>query len=173
MEEALELPVGKISLEKRRLVIISRDDSAKEGKFTVKTKDSREVPICPELAALLQQHLDPASELVIPAGSIVKKNVWRDFQVIAKRAGVKAYAKPIHTLRKSCITDWASEFPPHVVMAWAGHSDLRTTQKFYSKVQESDFERATGMGAKGASASAKQAEASQIDEAGNILPFAS
>lgn len=74
----------------------------------------------------------------------MKKNVWRDFQVIAKRAGVKSYAKPIHSLRKSRITDWAGKHPPHVVMAWAGHSDLRTTLKYYSKVQESDFEKATG-----------------------------
>lgn len=56
LEEALELPVRKINLETRRLTVISRDESAEEGEFTVKTKDARDVPICPELAALLQHN---------------------------------------------------------------------------------------------------------------------
>lgn len=145
LEEALELPVRHIDWTTRRLTVISRDDSAAEGEFTVKDKDRRVVPISQELFAFLKQYLDPASELVVPRGGVLYKNVWRDFQVIAKRADIVSYHKPIHSLRKSCITDWAKSHPTHVVMVWAGHADIRTTQKYYLQVQESDYEKAAGL----------------------------
>jgi integrase len=147
LEEALEMPTRKIDRTKRRLTVISRDASASEGGFTVKDKDSRVVPICPELFTLLEELRDPKSELVIPPGGVIFKNVWRDFQVLAKRAGVNAYSKPFHSLRKSCITDWASRFPAHVVKEWAGHQDIRTTLKYYLKVSESEYDKAAGLGA--------------------------
>ena len=52
------------------------------------------------------------------------------------------YAKPLHTLRKSCITDWAKHFSAHVVKQWAGHSDLNTTDRYYLQVSEAEYERA-------------------------------
>ncbi len=55
---------------------------------------------------------------------------------------VFSYHKPLHTLRKSCITDWAGQYPMHVVKEWAGHANIATTQQFYLKVQDSDYERA-------------------------------
>ena len=75
----------------------------------------------------------------------VLRNVWRDFQVLAKRAKVKPYSKPLHSLRKSCITDWAAKFPAHVVKEWAGHADIRTTLKYYLKVSESEYDKAAGL----------------------------
>jgi integrase len=147
LEEALELPWRKIDWKKRRLTVISRDESAAEGGFTVKDKDARVVPICPELFALLEAAYDPQAELVIPPGGVVYQNVWRDFQVVAKRAGVAPYSKPLHSLRKSCVTDWAARFPAHVVKEWAGHADIRTTLKYYLKVSESEYDRAAGLGA--------------------------
>ncbi len=145
LEEALELPWRKIDWNKRRLTVISRHDSAVEGEFTVKDKDARVVPICPELLALLESAYDPDAELVIPPGEVVYKNVWRDFQVVARRAGVASYSKPLHSLRKSCITDWAARFPAHVVQEWAGHGDIRTTLKYYLKVSESEYDKAAGL----------------------------
>jgi hypothetical protein len=61
---------------------------------------------------------------------------------------VVRYAKPIYTLRKNCITDWAAVHPAHVVQAWAGHSDYRTTMRYYLKVSDGDFDRATGLAQK-------------------------
>jgi hypothetical protein len=72
----------------------------------------------------------------------VYQNVWRDFQVIAARAKVPTYPKPIHSLRKSCITDRSSRFLAHVVKEWAGHADIRTTLKYYLKVSEAEYEKA-------------------------------
>jgi integrase len=145
LEEALELPRRKVDWQNRRLVVISRDCSAAEGQFTPKDRESRVVPICPQLYALLRDAFDPESELVIPAGGVVYKNVWRDFGVIAKRAGVPRYSNPIHSLRKSCITDWAKNHPMHVVQEWAGHEDIKTTRNFYLKVSESEYLKAAGL----------------------------
>lgn len=63
----------------------------------------------------------------IPSNSINVRNLWQDFRVMCKAAGVPRYAKPIHSLRKSCIRDWADRHPAHVVKDWAGHSNLNTT----------------------------------------------
>jgi hypothetical protein len=110
LEEALELPKRKADLQKRRLTVISRNDRSEEGGFTVKDKDSHVVPIGPELYSLLRDAFDSDAELVIPPGGVTYQNVWRDFQVIAKRAGVTPYSQPMHSLRKSCITEWAVRF---------------------------------------------------------------
>ncbi len=136
LEEALELPGSKIDLQERRLTVISRED------FTVKDKDARTIPIIPELHEFLKNHGVPGSGLAIPKDAISRRNVWRDFRVLCKRAKVTPYAKPFHALRKSCLTDWAARFPAHVVKEWAGHADIRTTLKYYLKVSEGDYRRA-------------------------------
>ena len=75
-------------------------------------------------------------------GSIKVKNASRDFTALCRRAGVSRYAKPFHTLRKTCLTDWAMRFPAHVVAAWAGHASIETTREYYLQVSESEYERA-------------------------------
>ena len=111
------------------MTIIARED------WRPKDKDPRIVPICPELQTLLleaYESADDGRELVIPKTNM--NNLWWDMQVLFKRAGVQPYAKPFHTLRKSCITDWAARFPQHVVSEWAGHSDIQTTNEYYLQV---------------------------------------
>jgi len=139
LEEALELPGSKIDLESRRLTVISRED------FTVKDKDARTIPIVPELHEFLKERGVPESGLAIPRELVSRRNVWRDFRVLCKRAEVTPYAKPFHALRKSCITDWAARFPAHVVKEWAGHADIRTTLKYYLKVSDGDYRKAAGL----------------------------
>jgi integrase len=137
--EALNLRWRNIDWANNRLRVISQDD------WDVKDKDARIVPICPELHQLLLAAFDQAAEgeeRVIPVGGISIKNFSRDFGFLCKRAGVDRYAKPLHTLRKSCITDWAQHFPAHVVKQWAGHSDLDTTDRYYLQVSEAEYERA-------------------------------
>ncbi len=137
--EALNLPWDKIDWSASRLEIISRED------WDVKDKQSRIVPVCPELRELLLTAFEGANEgepRVIPAEGINVRNIWRDFGVLCKRAGVPRYSKPIHSLRKSCIRDWAARHPAHVVKEWAGHSDLNTTDRYYLQVPESEYVRA-------------------------------
>ena len=100
--------------------------------------------MCPELQAALMDAYESA-----PQGQervlydVYDENLTRDVKAAVRRAGVHEYSKPLHTLRKSCITDWAARYPMHVVKEWAGHANIATTQQFYLKVLDSDYERAS------------------------------
>ena len=67
-------------------------------------------------------------------------NALRRFKTICRQAGVGPYT--IHDLRRSCITNWATELPIHVVQQLAGHSDIKTTQQFYLSVRPEDIDKA-------------------------------
>jgi integrase len=67
-------------------------------------------------------------------------NVDRKFRALRTKAGVAHCT--LHDLRRSCITNWACELPAHVVQKLAGHSDIKTTQKYYLIVRQEDLERA-------------------------------
>ena len=65
-------------------------------------------------------------------------NVGRDFKVHAKRAGIEFTAKfTVYTFRKTCAQNWADRLPANVVKFYLGHSDMNTTNKFYSIVDQS------------------------------------
>jgi len=64
---------------------------------------------------------------------IKRQNTWRDFQVIRHRAGVPPCS--MKDLRKSYCTNLSAKIPIHVVQELAGHSDIRTTRRYYLKVQ--------------------------------------
>lgn len=64
-------------------------------------------------------------------------NVPREFKRHLKRAGITPNGTlSIHTLRKSCIQNWANELPINVTKELAGHSSIVTTQKYYLQVDE-------------------------------------
>jgi len=62
-----------------------------------------------------------------------RKNTWRDFDAI--RRGVKLPPCSIHDLRRSFCTNLSRVMPMHVVQELAGHSDIRTTRRYYVSVQ--------------------------------------
>lgn len=56
-----------------------------------------------------------------------------------KNAGIESEpgkTLSIHTLRKSCIQNWANELPMNVTKELAGHSSIETTMKYYCQVDE-------------------------------------
>ena len=101
----------------------------------------------PELRAILRDvaayRLGP-DDLVVPQGAVSVNNASRQFTSLCQRAGVQRYQKPFHTLRKTCLTKWAREFPAHVVAAWAGHANIETTREYYLRVSEAEYEKAAG-----------------------------
>ncbi len=103
------------------------------------------VPICPELWTLLNEWRKESLAMNdrVATPPVHTGNVGRDWKVLLGRAGVEPYGDPLHALRKSCIDDWARSKPPHVVQAWAGHGDIKTTLKYYSQVTSEDFAKAT------------------------------
>ncbi len=139
--EALNLRWDQIDWERSRLTIIANDE------WRPKDRDSRVVPIVPELHAMLLEAFDRAdagAEKVIPDGSVKVKNISRDFTVLCKRASVQRYAKPFHSLRKTCLTAWARDHAQHVVQEWAGHASAVTTGEYYLQVSEAEYEKAAG-----------------------------
>ena len=139
--EALNLEWCDIDWNHNRIRIIAKED------WQPKDKEPRIVPMCPELQAILSKVYSDAqdgSNKVV--SEIIVNNIWRDFQVLRRRAGVVKYSKPFHTLRKSCIRDWAESYPAHVVKEWAGHSSLDVTDKYYLQVPESEYDRASNTG---------------------------
>jgi integrase len=73
-------------------------------------------------------------------GRSLVNNLNRRLATLRKRSGVEKFT--FHDLRRSCITNWARALPAHVVQKLAGHSDLKTTQKYYLAVREADLEAA-------------------------------
>jgi len=139
--EALNLPWDQIDWERSRLTVIANEE------WRPKDRDFRVVPIVPELYAMLLQGFEkahPGGSNVISPNAIVVKNLSREFTVLCKKADVVRYQKPLHTLRKTCLTRWAREYPQHVVAAWAGHSSTETTSQFYLQVSESEYVKAAG-----------------------------
>jgi len=67
-------------------------------------------------------------------------NLLRCFKTICRRASSRPYT--LHDLRRTCVTNWAGQLPIHVVQQLAGHSDMRTTQRFYLSVQPQDLDKA-------------------------------
>ena len=63
-------------------------------------------------------------------------NVVRDFKIHCRRAGIKFDGKcSIHTLRKSCGQNWAlAGVPIKTLQYLMGHSNERTTLRFYQQV---------------------------------------
>ena len=140
--EALHLRWEQIDWDQARLTVVGNDE------WQPKDRETRTVPIARRLYRLLLDAFGAAEEgqdTVIPAETVVVKNISRDFEVLCRRAGVTRYNKPLHTLRKSCLTDWAAEFSVHAVKEWAGHSSIETTDAFYLKVGEAEYRRAAGL----------------------------
>lgn len=71
-------------------------------------------------------------------------NVQREFNRHVVKAGIE-HTDPLtlHTLRKSCIKNWADRvLNPRVTQELAGHKDLKTTMKYYSRVNPHDMKKA-------------------------------
>jgi integrase len=125
--EALSLPWSAIDWDARRLEVIAE-----------KTSRRRIVLAEPELYNILLEAFETAYDgetLVIAEGTIVKSNLWRDFGVICKRAGLKRWEKWSQVLRKNCETDWAQKYPQYVVSVWMGH-DINVSAQYYLQVPE-------------------------------------
>ena len=75
------------------------------------------------------------------AGQLTKWQLSKYKSILAK-AKVKQY-HTFQDLRKSCIRDWAMQFPAHVVRQWSGHSTLDVMDRYYLQVPESEYARAS------------------------------
>lgn len=111
-----------------------------DAKWQPKDRQDRTVPMCPELQTVLLKEFEQASERTDRICSLdYSGNIGRDVKATIKRAGLTPWSKPLHTLRKSCLTDWANKYPIHAVKEWAGHEDIATTQQYYLQVSPDTY----------------------------------
>ena len=110
--------------------------------YAPKTKQTRMVPISPALSPLLHSAFADASDPEGPVIEVSANNRDRELRRAVKRAGVDPWPRLWQTLRQSCETEWANEFPGHVVAAWAGHSE-QVSARHYLMVTPEHFDQAT------------------------------
>lgn len=133
--EALALGWPDIDFDRRRLTVRN------EGKQTTK-KRARTVPIDPRLHAVLLARFADAGEGESPV-TLSYGNMIRDLKVITKRAGMANWAKPFHTLRKNCESDWLARHPVMDVCEWLGNSPA-VAQAHYHRTLDSTMDQAAG-----------------------------
>ncbi len=112
-----------------------------------KTGRHRVVPIEHRLNHLLLEAFSTVSgrrKLLMPQASISRSNLWRDFGVICRRAGLERWPDWCQILRKNCETDWAQKYPQYVVSYWMGH-DISVSARYYLQVPEQLYDAAAGM----------------------------
>jgi integrase len=113
--EHLLLTWNAIDWARDRIIVRSPKTEHHEG------KESREIPLFPELKSLLDEAYDAA-----PDGAVHVFQRYRDTN---------------QNLRASRETELAAEYPAHVVAAWMGHSVI-VSAKHYLQVTDSDFDKA-------------------------------
>lgn len=171
--EALSLYWTSIDFDKGRVCIANRPPTKNYPPFYVKDTDARVIPL-PKFTLDLLTQLQLESPEGVPFVLVDKQgcqrisdkwkkhreqglewfnrglanNVIRDFHRRVKQAGIETAGKnlTVHTLRKCCIQNWANSLPMNVVKELAGHSDIETTNRFYSTVDEEHLKAAAKIG---------------------------
>jgi len=136
--EAYHLEWNDINFETGTITICAK------AHWKPKDKETRYVPICKELMDILTEaHQNAPEKAARVCPQTNPQNIDRAILGTIKRAGLKIWKKPLHSLRKSCIQDWTQTYPLTDVMFWAGHSSVDTTQKFYTKGSKENMKRAS------------------------------
>jgi integrase len=134
--EALELPWSSVDWSNHRLTVFASKTERHGGK--------RIVPIEPRLSAMLTEsraNAGPDQDRI--CAGVSQHCLWRNFQVIRKRAGLPAWEDAFQVMRRNCETDWAQKFPQYAVSEWIGH-DITVSATHYLAVPEELYEKVSG-----------------------------
>lgn len=116
-------------------------------------KESRMVPIFPELRPILEEAFEAAPEGAVYVcgeryrAAAMGPHGWRNcnmrtqFERIVKRAGLKPWPRLFHNLRATRQTELAERFPSHVVCDWLGNSE-DIARKHYLQTTDEHLQRA-------------------------------
>src|SRR5215831_4638700 len=139
------LPLGKprasmvdVDWEQNRITVRSPKTEHIAG------KESRAVPLFPELRPYLEAAFDAAEPGTVHVVTICRsgeKNFRTRMERIIRRAGLTPWPKLFQNLRSTRETELAETFPMHVVTAWIGNSQP-VALKHYLQVTDDHFERA-------------------------------
>jgi integrase len=160
-EEMLNLTWMDIDFEKHRICVVAKRPTADLLAWEPKDYEARVLPVPSQTMRLLVDLQVACPEkcpyVFIPAGrwhyilqarstgkwsedKALVNNLGSGFHKLRTKADVRDCT--LHDLRRSCITNWARVLPMHVVQKLAGHSDIKTTQRYYLAVRQEDMERA-------------------------------
>jgi integrase len=149
--EHLSLQWDDINWENGRITIRSPKTEHHEG------KESREIPLFPELRPYLEALYDeakpgidcPLSSPVITRYRNKDTNLRTQLCKIIRRAGLKPWPKLFQNLRSTRETELAEDFPIHVVCDWIGNSEavaarhyLQTTDEHFSRAVQNAQQKA-------------------------------
>ena len=138
------LALGDVDWERDRITVHSPKTEHHEG------KESRQIPIFPELRPYLEEVWDnapPGTEYLITRYRSGNANLRTQLERIIRRAGLKPWPKPFQNCRSTRETELAERFPMHVVCAWIGNTQA-VAAKHYLQVRDEDFDRAVQRDAK-------------------------
>ncbi len=142
--EHLALRLDDVDWERDRITVHSPKTEHHEG------KESRQIPIFPELRPYLNEVWDeapPGTEYLITRYRSGNANLRTQLERIIRKAGLQPWPKPFQNLRSTRETELAERFPMHVVCAWIGNTQA-VAAKHYLQVRDEDFDRATRRDAK-------------------------
>jgi integrase len=131
--EHLALTWDCVDWERDRLRVNAPKTEHHEG------KETRVVPLFPELKPYLEQAFNDADEgAVYILDRQSNANLRTHMLRIIKRAGLKAWPKVFQNLRSTRETELADEFPIHVVCEWIGNSQV-VAKKHYLQVTDDHY----------------------------------
>ena len=148
--EALSLRWQDVDWERQRIVIPSPKTEHLAG------KGYRVIPLFPAIRPHLEAAFETAPEgavYVIPeeyrrraqtAGGWANANLRTTLERVIRRAGLEAWPRLWHSMRASCETDLARQFPLAVVAKWLGNTQA-VAMRHYVDVTDGDFERAVSI----------------------------
>lgn len=137
--EAVALKWSNVIWDRRRLIV----PSEKTARFG---RESRVVPLFPEIEKALSEYFETLVEGAVDrmfpfAYSVAFSRV----RSAIERAGIKPWSKLLQNMRATRENELiAAGYPAHVVAAWLGHTSA-TQSKYYLRVLDEFFERATAV----------------------------
>jgi integrase len=156
--EILYLTWADVDFENQQIYINPKKETAETIEWEPKDHEKRIVPMADETAQLLadlQVQNEEGSPYIFispkrlerirerqkvgkwtPRSEVIN-NLRGNFHSIRRQAGIAECT--LHDLRRSAITNWASQLPIQVVQQLAGHSDITTTRKYYLTVRSEDM----------------------------------
>ncbi len=145
--EALSLRWQDVDWERQRLTVPSPKTQHLAG------RGYRVIPLFPAVRPYLEDAWDLApegAEYVIPEeyrrrangpSGWANANLRTTFGKIIRRAGLEPWPRLWHSMRASCETDLARQFPLAIVAKWLGNTQA-IAMRHYVDVTDADFERA-------------------------------
>ena len=174
LTEALALRWSDIDFNKEELSVINRDGTDTLPPFHIKDYEVRTIPLPTHTIRLLLE-LQPEAPDNVPYVILTKdrlelimkkwqrckalskpwynryyaNNMQRNFRERIRIADIRKGGRTltIHTLRKCCCQNWIQQgLPINVVKQLMGHSDIKTTEKYYSQLTDEQKAQAAAAG---------------------------